>query len=190
MNEEDIKKFIKDKLSEERYYHSICVAEQCEILANIYGADVAKARKIGLVHDIAKELPKEDKLKYAYENNIQVDEVEKIKPGLLHGKIGADICKKQFGFSEEMCNAIACHTTGRKDMNILDKILFVSDATGIDRKWNDTEYVRNLAKQDIDSAILYLLDMTIKEKINKRELIHIDSILAWNSVVSSQKSEI
>lgn len=190
MNEEEIKNFIKDKLSAERYYHSLCVAEQCEILANIHGVDVARARKIGLAHDIAKELSKEDKVKYAYENNIQVDEVEKIKPGLLHGKIGADICKKQFGFNEEMCNAIACHTTGKKNMNILDKILFVSDATGIDRKWDDTEYVRNLAKQDIDSAILYLLDMTIKEKIDKKELIHIDSILAWNSVVTNRKSEI
>lgn len=190
MNEEEIKNFIKDKLSEERCFHSICVAEQCEILASIYGVDVTKARKIGLAHDIAKELAKENKLKYAYENNIQIDEVEKIKPGLLHGKIGADICKKQFGFNEEMCNAIACHTTGKKDMNILDKILFVSDATGVDRKWDDTEYVRNLAKQDLDSAVLYLLDMTIKEKIDKKELIHIDSILAWNSLVRNRESEI
>lgn len=181
--EEKIKDYIKNNLSEERYYHSICVAEQCEILANIYKVDVCRARKIGLAHDIGKELSKEEKLKYANENKIQVDEVEKIKPGLLHGKIGADISKKKFGFDEEMCDAIKCHTTGKKDMNVLEKILYVADATGTDRKWEDTDYVRNLAKQDIDKAVLYLLNMTINEKIEKNELIHIESILARNSIL-------
>lgn len=183
MEEEQIRKIIKSKLSEERYYHSLCVAEQCEILGNVYNVSIVEVRKIGLVHDMAKELSKEEKIQYALENNIIVNTVEQVKPSLLHGKIAANIAKKEFNFTEEMCNAIACHTTGKEKMTLLDKILFVADAIGKDRQWKDIESIRQLAKENIDKAVWYLLDMTIQEKLKKKELIHPDSILARNSII-------
>lgn len=183
MEEEKIKEIVKNKLSEKRYYHSLCVADQCENLAKQYKIETAIARKVGLAHDIAKELSKEEKIAYAFENNLMVNDVEQIKPGLLHGKIAADIAKKEFGFTEEMCQAIACHTTGRENMTKLDKILFVADATGIDRQWQGVEEIRILAKENINQAVIGILDMTIQEKIEEKELIHPDSILARNSIL-------
>lgn len=183
MEEEKIKQNIKNILSEKRYYHSICVAEQCEKLATQYNIDTSIARKIGLAHDIAKELTKEEKIKYALQNQLEINDVEEKNIGLLHGKIAADICKKEFGFTKEMCKAISCHTTGKENMTILDKILFVADAIGEDRQWQDVEDVRKLAKENINQAVIYILDMTIKEKIESKELIHTDSILARNSIL-------
>ena len=183
MEEEKIKEFVKNKLSEKRYYHSLCVVKQCEILAHQYNIDIGVARKIGLAHDIAKELSKEEKLNYILQNNIEIDEIEREKTGLLHGKIGADIAKKEFGFTEEMCSAISCHTTGKQNMSILDKLLFIADAIGEDRQWPDVEDVRKLAINNINDAVLYILDMTIQEKLDEKELIHINSILARNSIL-------
>ena len=183
MEEEQIRKIIKSKLSEERYYHSLCVAEQCEILGNIYHIPIVEARKMALVHDMAKELSKEEKIQYALKNNITVNAIEQVKPSLLHGKIAAGMAKKEFNFTEEMCNAIACHTTGKEKMTLLDKILFVADAIGKDRQWQGIENVRQLAKENINKTVLYLLDMTIKEKLERKELIHPDSILARNSII-------
>lgn len=183
MEEEQIEKIVRSKLSNERYYHSMCVANQCEVLARQYNIDVLIARKIGITHDMAKELSKEEKLNYALENKIAVNDVEKRKPGLLHGKIAADMAKKEFGFTKEMTEAIACHTMGKENMTLLDKILFVSDAIGEDRQWPDVENVRQLAKENINEAVRYLLDMTIKEKVENKELIHMDSILARNSIL-------
>lgn len=124
----ELETILKNTLSEKRYYHSICVMQKCEELAEIYGIDKEIAKKVGLVHDIAKEMSDEEKQSYAEKNQIPVNEVEQKHVGLLHAKIGADIAKKEFHFSEEMCKAIRLHTTGGQGMQLLDKILYVADA--------------------------------------------------------------
>ena len=87
-----------------------------------------------------------------------------------------------------MCTAIAVHTTAKANMSIMDKILFMADSTGEDRKWPDVPYVRELAEKDIDAAILYMLDLNIKDMINAKELIHPDSILARNFLIESKNT--
>lgn len=180
MELKEIKDVLKNKLSEKRFYHSICVMEMCEKLAEHYNVDIEEARFIGLAHDIAKEMSSDEKLKYAKENNIPVNTVEQSSPTLLHAKIGADICKKQFGFSDKMCKAISLHTTGGENMDMLSKILFIGDGIGLDRTYEGVNYMRDLAFKDLDASILYMLNLTIKECLEKKGQIHIDTILARN----------
>ena len=66
-------------------------------------------------------------LEYARKNNIEADSVEEVNVGLLHAKIGADICKKKYGFSQDMQNAIKYHTVGSENMDLLAKIIYVAD---------------------------------------------------------------
>ena len=184
MNILQLKEIVKQTLTEKRYYHSICVMEKCEELAEIYGINKEMAQKVGLVHDIAKEMTDEEKFIYAKKNNINIDLVERKHIGLLHAKIGADIAKKEFSFTEEMCKAIRLHTTAGENMNMLDKILYVSDSIGKDRTWDDVEFVNKLAKEKIDDAVIYLLNIEIKDRIDKKKMLHIDSILAWNELIN------
>lgn len=180
MELEELKKILKNKLSEKRFYHSLCVMEMCEKLATHYNIDINEAKLVGLAHDIAKELSAEDKLNYAKENNLYVDNIEQFSPSLLHAKIGADMCKKQFGFSDSMCKAISLHTTGGENMDMLSKILFVSDAIGVDRNYPLVYYARNLALENLDECILFILNFTIEDCIKKNKPIHINTILARN----------
>ena len=113
-NLEEITKDVKNTLSEKRYIHCIGVMEQAAYLAKKYGYDIDIARVVGIAHDIAKEIPEEEKLKYVEQNNIEIDKIESVNIGLLHAKIGADICKKKYNFTEEMQNAIKYHTTGKE----------------------------------------------------------------------------
>lgn len=186
MELEEIKSVLKNKLSEKRFYHSICVMEMCEKLAIHYNQDISEAKLVGLAHDIAKEMPSDEKLKYAKQNNIFVNDVELSSPTLLHAKIGADICKKQFGFSDKMCKAISLHTTGGENMDLLSKILFIGDGIGLDRTYEEADYIRNLAFEDLDSSILYMLNLTIKECIEKNSPIHADTILARNYLLLNE----
>ena len=179
----EIEKVIKSALSEKRYYHSLCVMERCAEYAEIYGVDKEKAKRVGLAHDIAKEMSDEEKLRYTKQNDIYVDNVELRHLGLLHAKIGADIAKKKFGFSDDMCNAIRLHTTGGENMELLDKVLYVADATGKDRTWKDVDAVIQMARQNIDDAVLYILNMEITDKVKEGKLIHVNSILARNSII-------
>lgn len=180
MELKEIKNILKNTLSEKRFFHSICVMEMCEKLAKHYNVDIEDAKFVGLAHDIAKEMPSDEKLKYAKENNISVNTIEEASPTLLHAKIGADICKKQFGFSSKMCKAISLHTTGGENMDMLSKILFIADGIGLDRTYEDAEYIRNLAFKDLDASIVYMLNLTIKECLEKKSQIHTDTILARN----------
>lgn len=181
---EIVRDYVKSILSEERYYHSRCVEERCIEYAKKYNVNIEKARLIGIAHDIAKEMPKEEKIKFAKENNIKINDVEQKSPGLLHGPIGAKICENKFGFSKDMVKAIEIHSTGKANMDMLSKILYVSDSTGIDRKYNDTEELHQLALKDIDQAILKMLNQTIEICLEKNKSIHINTIEARNSYLN------
>ena len=182
---------IKKELSEKRYNHSIGVMKKTEELAKLYGVNVNKAKLVGLAHDIGKELSKDGKLQYSRENNIQIDEIEKINVGLLHAKIGADICKKRYGFDQEMQDAIKYHTTGSENMNLFAKIIFVADKIEEGRSYKDEEKMkklkkaRELAKENIDKAMIYEIDASLKFTILKGELIHPDSIATRNKIILS-----
>lgn len=186
---QNINNDLKKELSESRYKHSIGVMEKAEELAKIYGENINKAKLVGLAHDIGKELSKEEKLMYAQENNIKVDEIEKTNVGLLHGKIGADICKKRYGFTKQMQDAIEFHTTGNENMDLLAKIIFVADKIENGRTYKNEEKqkkleeARYIANKNINLALLSLLDMSLKYTILKKELIHTDSIKTRNKII-------
>ena len=180
---------IQRELSEKRYNHSIGVMKKAEELAKLYKVNINKAKLVGLAHDIGKELSKEDKEKYLKENNIEIDRIEKINVGLLHGKIGADICKKRYDFTEDMQDAIKFHTTGNKDMDLLAKIIFVADKIEEGRKYKDKnkmqelELIREAAKENLDEAMLGLIDSSLIYTMQKKNLIHPDSISTRNQLI-------
>lgn len=186
MTIEQINEQVKKTLSEKRYYHSLCVMERCEELAKHYKQDIEEAKKVGILHDIAKEMSEEEKIAYAKENKIEMNIVEQTHVGLLHAKIGADIAKKQFGYTDKMCQAIRLHTTGGQAMTMLDKILYVSDAIGKDRTWNDVKQVHQMALEDINSATLYILNLEITNKMEENKMIHPDSIFARNELLQGK----
>lgn len=183
MELEEIQEYVKKQLSEKRYYHSMCVMERSAELAEKYGADIKIAEKIGIAHDVAKEMTEEEKLQYVKENNIEIDNTEKLNTGLLHAKIGKSIAIKRFGFTENMGQAIADHTTGNKDMDIYSKILFIADRTSKDRNFEDLEYLNQLVNKDINEAVLYILDKKIELQIKKRASIHVNGIIARNYIL-------
>ena len=183
MELKEIEEYIKKQLSEKRYYHSKCVMERSKELAEKLDVNVETAKKIGIAHDVAKEMSEEEKLKYVQDNNIKIDEIERKNTSLLHAKIGKDISIKKFGFTENMGQAIANHTTGSANMDIYSKILFIADRTSKDRNFEDLEYLNKLVDEGIDEAVLYILDKKIDLQIKKRAPIHINGIIARNYIL-------
>lgn len=182
----EIKAIVKEKLSEKRFYHCECVMNRCIELAKKFGYNIDIAAKVGIAHDIAKEMPSDSKLKYVEENNILIDEIERENPTLLHAKIGADIAIKKLEFSEEMGQAIRAHTTGIPNMSLLDKILFIADRTSIERGFQDIEYLNSLLDKSIDEAVIYIIDKKIMLQIEKRAAMHTDSIIARNYLLKNR----
>ena len=186
---EKIETDLKEILSEKRYNHSISVMNMAEELARIYGVDVVDAKIAGLLHDNAKEMSEEEMLKYAEKNNIEVTEFEMLNSKILHGKIGADIARKKYGISEQIAKAIEYHTTTNPEMDILAKIIYISDKIELTRKVEafDLDAERKLAKEDLDKTLLLIIDNTTKYLIDNNKMIAVESIETRNKLLNLAK---
>ena len=185
MEYEEIENDVKSVLSEYRFTHSLGVVKKAVELAKIYGVQEETAKKVGIAHDIAKEMTDEEMLEYVKNNNIEIDEIETVKPSLLHGKIGADIAAKKYGFTEDMVNAIKWHTTGRENMSMLEKIIYVADKTEENRKGTrfNLEKSRELSTQNIDETLIFLMNEFITYNVKNEWLIHPETIIARNDLL-------
>ena len=179
MEYNNIERDVKEILSEFRFTHSLGVVKKAVELAKQYGEDEEIVKKVAIAHDIAKEMTNEELVEYANKNNI---EIETINPSLLHGKVGADIVAKKYNFTEDMQNAIKWHTTGRENMTMLEKIIYVADKTEENRK--DTKFnlekSRELSKKDINETVLFLMDEFIEYNIKIGRVLHLETIKARN----------
>ena len=182
---EEVYKIVERRLSEYRFHHSKCVMEKAVEYASIYGYDVEKAKLTAICHDIAKEVPKEERIETCEKYGIELDEIEKKQTSLIHAKLGAKIAEIEFGFDEEMCNAIKYHTTGRANMSLLEKIIFLADCTGIDRDYDDAKELYEIAKVDLDKAMLQYHKTVIPELLSEGKLIHPNAIDAYNYLVNN-----
>ena len=186
---EKIETDLKEILSEKRYNHSISVMNMAEELARIYVVDVVDAKIAALLHDNAKEMSEEEMLKYAEKNNIEVTEFEMLNAKILHGKIGADIARKKYGISEQIAKAIEYHTTTNPEMDILAKIIYISDKIELTRKIEafDLDAERKLAKEDLDKTLLLIIDNTTKYLIDNNKMIAVESIETRNKLLNLAK---
>ena len=189
-NIEKIKEDLKQILSEKRYIHSIDAMEKAIELAKRYGEDKEKSALTALAHDIAKEMTIEEYYKYAEENNIKLSKDDKMCTSVLHGIIGADIVKKKYGFTDEMCRAIYYHTTGITNMTLLGKIVYVADKIEDSRDYPEAEALREKFNQSesLDEFILYDIDYyTLPKMIEKRKAIHPNTINVRNEIIEKMK---
>lgn len=172
-------------IDKRRYKHSIGVKETAVKLAEKYGADVNKAALAGLLHDCAKGMADDILLDIAQKHcGIDINDVYRYQPGLLHGVVGAYIVENEFLIKdEEIAHSIKYHTTGCKDMSMLDKIIYLADYIEPGRNFPGVEDLRELTFMDINKGMVTALGNTIKYVIEKGGLIDIPTIQARNSLI-------
>lgn len=159
-----IRKAVQKAQDAKRFEHTLGVEYTAAALAMRYGSDIDSARAAGLLHDCAKCLSDEKRLSICRKNHIPVTEVERKNPFLLHAKAGAYLAREKYGIKDpDILNAIRSHTTGRKNMSLLEKIIFVADYIEPGRKHapNLTD-IRKLAFLDINRALVEILKDTLR----------------------------
>ncbi len=170
---------LKATLSEKRCYHSFCVADMAKRLAQINGCDPDKAYFAGLVHDIVRELPREQALDYARRNDVKMSELELASPNLWHAMIGAEFIQTELGVRDsDIINAVRYHTTGRAGMSLLERIVYVADCTSADRKYSNVDEIRELALSNLNRAVKASLDFTVEDLTRKGIPVHPDTLAA------------
>ena len=172
---------LKTRLTPQRLYHSICVAEQAKHLAEIFGGDTEKAYTAGLVHDIMRYEPPEKMIELIIGDGQVLTQSEKKITVTLHAVAGEVYLRKNLKVTDgEILSSVRYHTTGKEDMTLLEKIIYAADLTSADREYPDVDEVRALAEQDLDRTVLRGLSFTIEDNAKKCRPIHIDTVKAFN----------
>ena len=179
-------KLIKERLSDKRYVHSINVAQAAVELCERYGGNSDKARLAGILHDITKETPLAEQYSLIEKNGETLSFLERNNSAVIHQKSGAAYCALELGITDkDVLSAIRYHTTGRRDMTTLEKIVYTADLISAERDYPDVEIMRKLAAQSLDEAMLYAIKYTINNLVSKTELLHPDTVECYNSVLES-----
>ena len=181
---------VRQRLSEKRFYHSQCVEEEAVRLAVLYGADPEKARLAGLLHDILKDTPAEEQLKILQGFGIMMNDTELANQKLWHAISGAAFLEFGLGIRDrELLSAVRCHTSGRKNMTLLEKVLFVADYISADRDYPGVEELRAVARESLEEAIIEGVAFTVQELMSRREPVASASIDAYNDAVAVLKEK-
>lgn len=152
------------ELDKERYEHTLGVMYTAASMAMCHGADVEQALLAGLLHDCAKCIPGENKIKMCEKYHLNVSEVERENPSLLHAKLGAFLAAKKYHIEDkEIINAIASHTTGHPHMTLLEKIIYIADYIEPGRpELANMDEVRHLAFRNIDECLYRILEDSLE----------------------------
>ena len=173
MDEKKIVKELKGLLSPARFKHSLRVREKALQLSNLHGINAKKASVAGLLHDVARYMDRAHLLAFALKNNIKVDAVSRLEPKLLHAPISAYIARKRFKIKDPaVLEAIRCHTLGKKNMSLLDKVIYIADHTEEGRTHAGAKRSRELAKKDLNKAVVEVSSSMINYLLKKGLPVH------------------
>lgn len=155
-----------------RIPHIMGTEEEAVRLAKRWGVDETLARRAAILHDCTKYLELDEQLALCAKYGVELDELEQRAVKLLHSKTGACIAKHVFGEDEQVYQAIFWHTTGKADMSMLEKVIYLADYIEPTRDFDGVEALRVLAYEDIDKALLMGMEMTIEEMKQRGSPIH------------------
>ncbi|MEQ2456150.1 bis(5'-nucleosyl)-tetraphosphatase (symmetrical) YqeK [Flavonifractor hominis] len=158
-------------------------------LARRWGADEESARRAAILHDCTKYLDMDEQLQLCAKYGIVLDELEQQAVKLLHSKTGACVARDVYGVSDAVYEAIFWHTTGKADMTLLEKILYIADYMEPTRDFPGVERLRELAYQDLDAAVCLGCEMSIQEMKERGLPVHPNTVKARDWLRKSNGKE-
>ena len=130
-------------------------------LARLYGENEVDAARAGLLHDITKAIDGPLQLTLCAEYGMILGTFSKAYPKTLHALTGSLVARRVFGENENVVSAICHHTTGRADMTLLEKIIYIADYVEVNRNFPGVEEMRAMAYTDLDKAVLMGLESAV-----------------------------
>lgn len=186
-----IERRLRKALTDKRYIHTQGVAEESLKLADQYHADKDKTIAAALLHDCAKCCTPEENAKICLDYGIDLGETINKWPNVAHAFLGAEIAKKSYNINdEEILDAIRYHTTGRPNMSLIEKIVYIADCIEPNRTvYPVLDDIRLLAYKNLDDALITALRSSIDLNQSKGGLIHPLSVAALEYLENFKKNE-
>ena len=176
-------------LKPKRVAHVTGCCRTAVALAKKYGADETDAARAGILHDVTKALTHEQQLRVCDRYRLPVTAFERGQAKLLHAKTGAAVAKHIFGENDAVCSAIGWHTTGKADMTVLEKIIYIADYMEPSRDFPGVDALREAVWRDLDEAVLLGLEMTLQNLERRGQPKAMESIQARDFLLEQHRGE-
>ncbi len=171
----------------ERIEHTFRAVKAGITLAKLHGEDIAEVTTALILHDVGKYASAE--LLEKQEITVPLyDLYAKTAPAVLHAHVSAAIARSYCKVSDRIADAIRKHTTGDAEMSVLDKIVYLADATEEGRDYEGVVQLRRLAAKDLDRAMLYSLKATVKNLKSEGKPICEDTVFALKKFTEIRKA--
>ena len=175
---EELRPIALSYLKPKRIPHVLGTEKTAAALAERYGADIHKARIAALLHDSTKRLSMEEQLALCEYYHITLDELERKALKLLHAKTGAALARGVYGVDDDIYNAILWHTTGKPDMTLLEKVIYLADFIEPSRDFDGVDALRAAVWEDLDKGLEMGLAMTVEEMTEMGNPVHRNTLEA------------
>ena len=178
---DQLEKVVISLLNPNRVAHVLGCRDTAVALAKHWGANVEDAARAGILHDITKAIDGPLQLTLCGAYGKVLSDFSRKYPKTLHALTGSLVAERIFGENEAVVSAIECHTTGKADMNLLEKIIYVADYMEPCRNFPGVEKLRELAFTDMDAALNLGLEMTLEHLARQGAEVSPESreALAW-----------
>lgn len=187
MKKEEAINIVQQALTEERFQHTLRVADTATKLADLYGVSKDKVELAAIWHDYAKYRPKEEMKQFILSSNLPHDLVD-YHHEVWHGPVASVLVQEQFGIDDqEIKDAIRYHTTGKAGLGKIEKIIFLADYIEPGRAFPGVEEVRKMAVKDLNHACLMVSRNTIQFLLSRHASVYPDSIDAYNYFLKNMK---
>ena len=177
---------VNQNLSYYRFEHTKRVVEVAKKLAVHYKMPPSIVALAALFHDYAKEMPKDEMKQVLLANNRH--DIVDLAPAIWHAAAGAYLVQERYPFGSEIFLPIFYHTTGRKDMTDLEKVIFLADFIEPRRNFPGLEEVREATWENLDEAMYLALNLNIDKLLNNHFLIAEITVEARNYFLTKRSA--
>lgn len=198
---EKIRSSLPSYISGTRLEHTYSVEKEALAISEIlfpvleidekYKTDISAA---ALLHDITKYLSADEQNHLCKEYGIEIDSYSESNTAVLHSRTAAHVAKRDFNINDFVFSAIYCHTTGKENMNLFDKIIFIADYIEKTRTHESCITARKYFYESIENGlhavdvlnktIIMSIDFTLSFLIKKEVVIDSETIKARNFLLA------
>lgn len=194
---DSVRSVVSEHISGKRLLHTLSVEAEAEALGRLFGLsknEIYKLRLASILHDITKEKKLEEQLELCRGFGIAYTDEDVRSPKIFHAITGAYLARKLFPelTDDTVFNGIRYHTTGREDMSLFEKIIYLADYIEPQRTFEDCVKLRNLFyssevfdEKHLDEIMLTSFDMTISCLIDERAPIHSATVRSRNHLIKT-----
>lgn len=191
----ELERKIRQYMSEYRFNHTLSVVNECKRLAKLFDTNSDDLVIAAYLHDVTKEMPTDEQIKLCENSGVILDNCTLRSPKTLHSYSAPALIARDFPeyAKPEIITPIRYHTTGRADMTLNEKLLYLADYIEPTRRFDDCKALREYfytntcdIQKRLDDTITLSLKYTISDLLEKGEYIHLETIRAYNALTKKK----